>query len=569
MTTAAHLAALSDAELISAVRGGDVDAYGELFERHVHSARRLALQLSSHGEADDLVSDAFVKVLGVLQRGGGPDVAFRAYLLTAVRRLHVDRIRSTSKVQPTDDLTAFDPGVPFRDIAVEGFENGAAARAFAALPERWQLVLWHLEVEGNKPADIAPLLGMSANSVSALAYRAREGLRQAYLGEHVADRDEASCSWTRSNLGAYVRDGISKRDRAKMETHLEECRACYAIYLELTEINSNLGALIAPLVLGGLAAAYVAGGTVAAGSGAVAAAGGSVSQVFGRARDFVVANVQAVMVAGVAGSVVVVGTAVALNRGPDPAPTGGRPPASQVPQAEPGTTGRGTDDRTAERPERSSGDELQVAIAPDTFVPTTTVTPDPTDDPTTDGPTDDPTSDDPDPTTDPTTDPTPTDPTTDPTPTDPTPTTPSPTTPSPTTPTTPSPTTPSPTTPTPTTPSPTTPTPTTPTTTDLAPALTVAGEGSRKTMVASVENLAAGRTATLRVLMTGTTSEQLDDSRCSQVEGWFRCSVTGESPSVEFSATFPHGGTVSVHVSSPDEPLWQILNNLKVFQINN
>ena len=49
------------------------------------------------------------------------------------------------------------------------------------------MVLWHTEVEQQKPADIAPLLGMSANSVSALAYRAREGLRQAFLSQH-ADR---------------------------------------------------------------------------------------------------------------------------------------------------------------------------------------------------------------------------------------------------------------------------------------------------------------------------------------------------------------------------------------------
>ena len=123
----------------------------------------------------------------MLQGGGGPDVAFRAYLLTAVRRLHVDRIRAGQRLQTTDDLTPFDPGVPFRDTAVAGFESGAAAKAFASLPERWQLVLWHPEVEGQKPADIAPLLGMSANSVSALAYRAREGLRQAFLTMHISD----------------------------------------------------------------------------------------------------------------------------------------------------------------------------------------------------------------------------------------------------------------------------------------------------------------------------------------------------------------------------------------------
>ena len=84
MSVATSIEAPADAELISAVRGGDVDAYGTLFERHVEAARRLARQLVPPADADDLVSEAFVKVLGVLQRGGGPDVAFRAYLLTSV-----------------------------------------------------------------------------------------------------------------------------------------------------------------------------------------------------------------------------------------------------------------------------------------------------------------------------------------------------------------------------------------------------------------------------------------------------------------------------------------------------
>src|SRR6478609_4625902 len=214
----------SDAELISRVRGGDVAAYGDLFSRHKDAAGRLARQLVRGPDSDDLVSEAFVKVLHVLQGGGGPDVAFRAYLLTAVRRLHVDRVRSGQRLQTTDDMTPFDPGVPFQDTAVAGFESGAAAKAFASLPERWQLVLWHLEVEGQKPADIAPLLGMSANSVSALAYRAREGLRQAFLTMHAADLDDVDCSWTRDHLGAYVRGGLSRRDSGRVEEHLEGCR---------------------------------------------------------------------------------------------------------------------------------------------------------------------------------------------------------------------------------------------------------------------------------------------------------------------------------------------------------
>src|SRR4051794_13600118 len=280
----------SDAELISRVRGGDVAAYGELFSRHKHAAHRLARQLVRGPDSDDLVAEAFARVLSVLQGGGGPDVAFRAYLLTAVRRLHVDRVRSGQRLQTTDDMTPFDPGVPFQDTAVAGFESGAAAKAFASLPERWQLVLWHLEVEGQKPVDVAPLLGMSPNSVSALAYRAREGLRQAFLTMHLSEISEADCRWVNEHLGAFVRKGLAKRDAGKVRSHLDGCRRCTAMYLELDDVNSNLAAVIAPLVLGAAATGYLA-------SGGIGAAG--VAGTLARLKGLVGANAGAATAAAV------------------------------------------------------------------------------------------------------------------------------------------------------------------------------------------------------------------------------------------------------------------------------
>ena len=306
--------ALTDPELISRVREGDVDAYGTLFARHVDAATRLARLLVNTSDADDLVSEAFVKVLNVLLGGGGPDVAFRAYLLTAVRRLHIDKVRSTQRASPTDDLTPFDPGVPFTDTAVAGFEGGAAAKAFASLPERWQMVLWHLEVENQKPADIAPLLGMSANSVSALAYRAREGLRQAYLNMHSADLVSDACRETNGLLGGYVRGALSRRDATRVEDHLEHCRPCTAAYLELSEVNTSLAAILGPALLGGVAAAYI-------GSGAGVGLGAGALVLLGRGKDFVLANGPAsAATAAVVGVVGVVGIA-AVTRGPGEDPS--------------------------------------------------------------------------------------------------------------------------------------------------------------------------------------------------------------------------------------------------------
>ncbi len=311
----------SDAELISSVRGGDVSAYGDLFARHRESATRLARQLVSAPDADDLVSEAFAKVLNVLLAGGGPDVAFRAYLLTAVRRLHVDKIRATKRATPTDDLTPYDKGEPFQDTVIAGFEGGAAARAYASLPERWQLVLWHLEVEGQKPAEVAPLLGMTPNSVSALAYRAREGLRQAYLQMHSADISDVDCRWTHDKLGAYVRKGLSRRDAAKVEEHLKTCRKCTALFLELSEVNSSMAAVIGPLVLGTATMGYLgSAGKVSVLGGFLAGTSAGVATAFGRVKEAILSQGRVAIGIGAAAGVAGIATIAVLvaNSGDSP-----------------------------------------------------------------------------------------------------------------------------------------------------------------------------------------------------------------------------------------------------------
>jgi RNA polymerase sigma factor (sigma-70 family) len=269
-----------DAELITAARGGDSAAFGALYLRHVDAARRLARSLvRDPADVDDLVAEAFAKLLSTLRDGGGPDLAFRAYLLTALRNTFYDRIRRDRRLELTADFTSHDPGVPFVDTAVEGLERSLAARAFARLPERWQMVLWHLEVEGETPAEVAPLLGLTPNGVSALAYRARERLRQAYLQEHIADHAGVDCDWTAERLGAHVRGGLSRRETARVQDHLDTCPRCNLLYVELVEVNSGLRGLLAPLVLGSAAAGYLlhpgkAAAAVVAGGGA---AGGGVA----------------------------------------------------------------------------------------------------------------------------------------------------------------------------------------------------------------------------------------------------------------------------------------------------
>lgn len=266
----------SDLQLLRAVRDGDTTAYAALYQRHVAAARRLARTLDPRpSDMDELVAEAFARVLAALRAGAGPRAAFRTYLLTTLRNVFHDETRRSRRLDLVDDLSHHDPGEPFVDPAVRGLEHGMVARAFAALPERWRLVLWHTEVEGDTPATVARLLGVRPNTVSALAYRARERLRQNYLREHAATRTEAACRWTADRLGAYLRDRLAARDRTEVEGHLSGCRACRLLFVELGDVNSGLGAVLVPALVGAAAVGYATAGATTGGDGAGGGSTGS------------------------------------------------------------------------------------------------------------------------------------------------------------------------------------------------------------------------------------------------------------------------------------------------------
>lgn len=250
---------LDDRDLIGRVRAGDASAYAVLYERHREPAMRLARRLTTPDRAQDLVSEAFAKVLDVLGRGLGPQDSFRAYLNTTIRSVHVNGIRSSKRESLTDDYEASGADLAVHDDLEGLADRSAIARAFKGLPERWATVLWLTSVEGYDHQHVGRLMGIEPNAVAALSHRAREGLRQTYLADHLAQATELSCRDTRAAIPAYVRGSLTARKAAKVDAHLDECVRCSMVVIELGEINSNLGALLAPLVL-------VGGGAVAVSS---------------------------------------------------------------------------------------------------------------------------------------------------------------------------------------------------------------------------------------------------------------------------------------------------------------
>ncbi|MER5411071.1 sigma-70 family RNA polymerase sigma factor [Streptomyces sp. NPDC002769] len=289
----------SDADLIARMRSGDDTAYEALYRRHAEAVRRYARTCCRDAHtADDLTAEVFARMLQAVRGGHGPEHAVRAYLLTTVRRVAANWTKSAKREQLVDDFAVFaaqavrgaevsdddtlDLGADAR--AMHEAEQSMAMRAFRSLPERWQAVLWHTEVEDESPSEVATLFGLDANGTRVLASRAREGLKQAYLQAHVSatlTRDE-ECARYADRLGAYARGGLRTRAERGLRKHLEECAKCRLAAGQIKEVASGIPAVVPVAVIGWFGAAgyakavaLIAGGAGAGAAGAAAAAGGS------------------------------------------------------------------------------------------------------------------------------------------------------------------------------------------------------------------------------------------------------------------------------------------------------
>jgi RNA polymerase sigma factor (sigma-70 family) len=240
----------TDAVLLEAVRAGDVGAYGLLFRRHAEPARRLAARyLTSPAEQHELAAEAFARVLAALRGGAGPHENLRPYLLVTMRHLAIQWRRREDRVQlygavpetgcPLDGATTESD-----EIVLRRWNMDLVRSAFQSLPPRWRMVLWRTEVERAPLGDLASVLAISPNGVAALAMRAREGLRQAYLQVQVPTSDELACQAARHQMGMWVRGGLSRLRSRPIVAHLGDCPDCQTVVALLTEANRELRATV-------------------------------------------------------------------------------------------------------------------------------------------------------------------------------------------------------------------------------------------------------------------------------------------------------------------------------------
>lgn len=154
----------------------DRERLGDHLDRLYRSAWALC---GSHEDAEDLVQETYVRVLGrrrLLTRSDD-----LGYLLAALRNTFLDMRRSRARRPVT-------VGVPVEDVLVDGGGRGSPEDALytaqvygaiAALPDDFRDVIVAVDVAGLSYREAAAALGAKEGTIMSRLHRARERVVQA------------------------------------------------------------------------------------------------------------------------------------------------------------------------------------------------------------------------------------------------------------------------------------------------------------------------------------------------------------------------------------------------------
>ncbi|QAY62969.1 sigma-70 family RNA polymerase sigma factor [Xylanimonas allomyrinae] len=225
-----------DACLLAGIADGDREAMAVVWSQHYPAALRYARRLPHRLDAEDMVSEAFTRLVEIVQSGrGGPQGSITAYLFVIIRNIAMkswhDRSLVFSALADADTpFDCVDPATLDADLSgrmVRQANEELLAGAFENLPARWREALWCTVVDEVPAALVAERTGIGANAVAALCYRARRALRAEWMQEHVPTCDaEGACAWTRGHAGAYLAGTLCASARRRVDQHLDSCRDC-------------------------------------------------------------------------------------------------------------------------------------------------------------------------------------------------------------------------------------------------------------------------------------------------------------------------------------------------------
>jgi RNA polymerase sigma-70 factor (ECF subfamily) len=172
-----------DEDRVLAIRasGGDVTAFGLLYDRHVDAIfRYVYYRVRDDAEAEDLTSDVFMRALKAMPRYE-PRQAFLAWLYRIARNAIIDRARRGGRQVSFEDAIEH----PTADQVVEPdtellsrSDGDMLRRALGQLTPLQQEVIVLRFLEGYSTQEIAKIVGKREGTIRGIQFRAIGALRQ-------------------------------------------------------------------------------------------------------------------------------------------------------------------------------------------------------------------------------------------------------------------------------------------------------------------------------------------------------------------------------------------------------
>jgi len=183
---------VDDRDLLARLRGGDHDAFNEIFrqwyEPVVRSANRV---LHDPGVAEELSQDVFLEFWR-RRDALAPDSSIAGYLMQAVRNRALNHLRHLAvQKKSAVYVEALSEPAQHADVAAQSGElEIAITEAIAALPPRTREVFVMSRERGLRYSEIADQLGISVKAVEANMSRALRMMRER-LAPFLAAGDDA------------------------------------------------------------------------------------------------------------------------------------------------------------------------------------------------------------------------------------------------------------------------------------------------------------------------------------------------------------------------------------------
>ncbi len=170
-------------QILKKIKKGDNEAFGELYDFYAPKVYRFVrLKVDCQETAQDLTSEAFLKIWEYLQEQRRIRERFRSLLYKIARNLVIDFYRAKSNreilIDELEELSHIEDNQRSDDLTLRREEMKQVKQGLGKIKSNYQdVIIWYY-IEDMPISEIADILDKKEGTVRVLIHRAKEALKE-------------------------------------------------------------------------------------------------------------------------------------------------------------------------------------------------------------------------------------------------------------------------------------------------------------------------------------------------------------------------------------------------------